>query len=139
MLFFFFDVGIGVNDACIGGKDVEGDLAGGVHVITVADAHAPFHTVIGLGTEVLERTGSKTAVGDDDAIVIIGIDDGVEDLNLAHGALQLAELDVVAHLVRFQQEDEDASSEVLQRSTQCHTDGDTGTGEDGDEGTGLNT
>ena len=132
-LFLLLDVSVGVDDAAIGGEDVEGDLACLVHVVTVADAHAPLHAVVGLGTEVLQRTGGKATVGDDDAVVVIGVDDGVEDLDFLHRTLQLAELDVIAHLVGLQQQNEDAAGKVLQRAAQGHTDGHTGTGKDGDE------
>ena len=136
-LLVLLDVGIGVDDALIGAQDVEHDLAGGVHVVAVADAHAPLDAVVGLGAEVLQRTGGQAAVGDDDAVVIIGVDDGVEDLDLAHRALQLAKLDVVAHLVGLQQQDEHTAGKVLQRAAQRHADGHTGTGKDGDERAGL--
>ena len=93
--------------------------------------------MVGLGAEVLERTCGKSTVGNDDAVVVVGVDDRVENLDFAHGALQFAELDVVAHLVGLQQEDEDSAGKVLEGAAQRHTDGNTGTGEDGDERAGL--
>ena len=131
------DVGIGMHDALVGGQDAEGNLTGHIHIVAITDAHAPLHAVIRLCAHILERTGGQTAVGNDDAVVVIGIDHGVEYLNLLDRALVLAKLDILAHLVGLQQQDEHATGKVLQRAAQRHADGHTGTGKDGDKRTGL--
>ena len=136
-LLFFLDIGIGVDDAPISSQDAESNLAGLFHIVAIGDAHAPLHTVVGFGAEVLQRAGGQAAVGNDYAIVIIGIDYRVENLNLTHGALQVTELDVIAHLVGLEQEDEHTTGKVLQRAAQRHADGHTGTGKDCDERAGL--
>ena len=61
----------------------------------------------------------------------------MENLDFLDAALECVELDVVAHLVGLEQQDQHAAGKVLQRAAQRHAHGDARRGEDGDERTRL--
>ena len=81
-----------------------------------------------------QRLGGQLGVGHDDLAGVVRAQRGVENLDALHEAGVRALLDVVAHLERPEQQDDDPAGEVLQRTLQCHADGHARRAEDGDEG-----
>ena len=86
-----------------------------------------------LARPVVDRPGGEAAVGDYDGLVVGGAHHGVENLNLAHSAGIALGLDVIAYLIRFEEEYEHAAGEILQGTAQSHAYGNAGRGKDGYE------
>ena len=122
-----------LHDPPVGGHHLEDSgLCGGI-VGAVGEADGPVYAPVVFKGVIVDRACAKAAVGYDDGLVVDSIDHRMENLDLLDGAGVSLGLYVVAHLIRFEQENQHTAGEILQRSAEGHTDGDTCRGEEREE------
>ena len=103
---------------------IEEHGADALHVFAVVNTYRPLHAAQFFARIVHHHGGAHRAVGRIDQFVVGRGDDGVEDLDFAHGALHALRFNPVAHTVGAEEQDDDAAGEVLQvareRHAHCH-------------------
>lgn len=127
------------HDAWVAIQQAGNYFPGFVVAVAIGDAEFPVNAAVFFFGVVFHDTCRQSTVRDDDDFVVGSCHDGVEDLYFAHCAALALCLDEVAHFEGFEEQDHHTAGEVLQRTAQCHTDGNTGRSKKGDEGTGFNT
>ena len=130
-------LGARLEKQLIGIENIQYHLACHINIVTIAYCNSPFQSTGSLSRVVVDGASREAAVRNYYRLVIIGGDDGVENLYLLHSALVGLKLNVVAHPVRLQQQYEHTAGKILQRAAECHTNGDSCRGKDGDERTRL--
>ena len=72
----------------------------------------PLKAAVLLVGVVVYSTSRQAAIGNHNHLVVIGSNDGVEYLNLLHKALVAVEVDIVAHLIGLNEQNEHAARKV---------------------------
>ena len=67
---------VAAEDGGVAVEDGEDDGGGALHVVTVADGDGPVDAAVLLAAPVVDGAGAQRAVGDEDALVVGGGDDG---------------------------------------------------------------
>ena len=119
--------------ALVGAYDVQERFACGVNAVAVAYAHGPVHTSVILAVPVGDAACAQSAVRYYQAFVVVGVDDGVENLYLAYCACVALCFYIIAYAVGLEQQNQHSAGEVLQRAAQCHANSYACRCENGDE------
>ena len=130
-------VGHVLHHATVGLEHGEDLFAHEAHVLAVVNAHHPLHAAVFFLRIVHHHGGAERTVGHVDLLAVGGEEDGVENLDFAHGALHALGFDPVAHAVGLEEEDDEAAGEVLEIAGEGHADCHTRRGQEGGEGRGV--
>ena len=128
--------GVG-QDAAVGSQDVFDGLLHLLKVFAVFHAYYPLDASGSLAAIVGHGAAAQCTVGYVDDLIVGSRQDGVENLDFAHGARNALALDEVAYLIRTQEQDDESAGKVLQVARQGHTDGHTGRCQQGGKRGGL--
>ena len=117
--------------------DVFHSLNGDGQRIGVRDADRDVRTADRVARIVLDRRPEDHAVRRGDEESVRGLQDGGEEAHLLDGAADAAAVDVVAELVRAQDQEHDARGDVAERILHGEADGEAGGAEHGQEAGGV--
>src|SRR5690606_22392212 len=109
-----------------------------VYVVAVADADGHVRRT-GFVIDHVGHTGvGQVEAEDDEAAVINGIDDVVENADFTHGAQESLGSDGITHFERLEDHDQYPAGKVAEAALQCQANGQAGGTDNGDEGGGGN-
>ena len=112
------------RDALDPWQRAQDDVAGEPQIVIVADAHIVLAAPLRMSRPHGHGTRVDVAVGDDDALAVIGAQDRGAGLDRLDGALEGSGYDLVARTERPAVEDEQAREPVLQDVLEGEADGD---------------
>ena len=110
-------LGTGLENQVVVVDNVQYHLSGLVDIIAIADAHSPLKPARMFPRVIVNSSCRESTIGNYYRLIVVGGNDGVENLNLLDCTFVSLKLDEVAHTIRFQKQDEHSSGKVLQRAT----------------------
>ena len=126
------DTRVGINDSLEDGTHL-------LNVFTILHAKNPLQTTRLLLVVVGHGIAAERTVGDVDHAIVRRGNQRMENLNLLNRTTSARSIDIVAHLERLEDENNQSARKVGQIARQSHTDGNTRGGQQGSKAGSLDT